>query len=50
MPTASTPLEKRQRVIIAALVLVIVFFIAACTLNGVLPVCHYLFGCDHMMH
>jgi len=50
MPTASTPLEKRQRVIITALVFVIVFFITACTFHDVLPVCHYLFGCDHAMH
>lgn len=50
MPTASTAVERRQRVIMVALTFVIVFFLAACTFHDVLPVCHYLFGCDHAMH
>jgi hypothetical protein len=27
-----------------------VLFLLACTFNGVLPICHYIFGCDHMFH
>jgi hypothetical protein len=26
------------------------FFAAACTFHDVIPICHYLFGCDHGMH
>jgi hypothetical protein len=26
------------------------FFVLACTFHDVIPVCHYLFGCDHGMH
>jgi hypothetical protein len=26
------------------------FFAAACTSHDILPVCHYIFGCDHNMH
>jgi hypothetical protein len=29
---------------------VILFFLAACTFHDVIPVCHWLFGCDHLMH
>jgi len=43
-------MEKHHRVIIFSLVGVIVLFLVACTFHDVLPICHYLFGCDHMMH
>ena len=43
-------MEKNHRVIIFALAGVIVLFLVACTFHDVLPICHYLFGCDHMMH
>lgn len=42
--------EKYHRLIILVLVGVILFFLLACTFNDVLPICHYLFGCDHGMH
>jgi hypothetical protein len=29
---------------------VVVFFAAACTFNDIIPICHYLFGCDHLLH
>ena len=43
-------LEKHHRVIIYSLAFVVVFFATACTLHDVIPVCHYLFGCDHNLH
>jgi hypothetical protein len=48
--TLSATVEKHHQVIIAGLVVVILFFVAACTFHDVLPICHYLFGCDHAMH
>ncbi len=50
MPAMSATIERHHRLIIAGLVVVIVFFVAACTFHDILPVCHYLFGCDHAMH
>jgi hypothetical protein len=28
----------------------VIFFAAACTFHDVIPICHFLFGCDHGMH
>jgi hypothetical protein len=50
MTAMSATIEKHHRKIITALVLVIVFFAAACTFHDLIPICHYLFGCDHAMH
>jgi hypothetical protein len=46
----STTIEKHHQMIIAGLVFVILFFVVACTFHDTIPVCHYLFGCDHAMH
>ena len=43
-------LERHHRPIIFTLAVVVVFFAAACTFHDVIPICHYLFGCDHGMH
>ena len=43
-------IEKHHRLIILVLGLVIVFFLLACTLHDVIPVCHWLFKCDHRLH
>ena len=50
MTAMSVTVEKHHRKIIAGLLFVIVFFAAACTFHDTLPICHYLFGCDHGMH
>lgn len=50
MTAVSATIEKHHQAIISALLLIIVFFVLACALNGTLPICHYLFGCDHAMH
>ena len=47
MPALTAAIEARHRLIIGSLGAVILFFLAACILNGVIPVCHYVFGCDH---
>jgi len=43
-------MEQHHRGIIFSLAFVVVFFAAACTFHDVIPICHYLFGCDHGLH
>jgi hypothetical protein len=50
MATFNAILETHHRLIIFTLAFVVVFFAAACTFHDVIPICHYLFGCDHGMH
>ena len=50
MATVDKLLEQHHRVIILSLASVVIFFAAACTFHDIIPVCHYLFGCDHAMH
>ena len=39
--------EERPKVVAGALMMIIIFFALACALNDLIPVCHYLFRCDH---
>lgn len=50
MTTIDIFMESHHRVIIFSLAFVVVFFAAACTFHDLIPVCHYLFGCDHNLH
>ena len=50
MTTMSATIELHHRLIIAALGGIILFFLAACLFHDVIPICHFLFGCDHAMH
>ena len=50
MGTINQSIEKHHRPIIFSLLFVIVFFAASCTFHDIIPICHYLFGCDHNMH
>lgn len=50
MAAISAIIDTHYRAIIAGLALIIVFFLAACTVHDAIPVCHYLFGCDHAVH
>ena len=43
-------IERHHRPIIAVLSLIIVVFVVSCTFHEVIPICHWLFGCDHSMH
>jgi len=42
--------ERHHKLIIAALASVIVIFLVSCLLHDTIPICHYIFGCDHRMH
>jgi hypothetical protein len=50
MSAFAATLERHHQRIIAGLTLVIVVFLLACTFHDVIPICHYVFGCDHAMH
>ena len=50
MITFSLWMENHHRGIIFSLSFVVIFFAAACTFHDVIPICHYLFGCDHHLH
>jgi hypothetical protein len=50
MNAINQAMEKHHRSIIYSLLFVIVFFAASCTFHDIIPVCHYIFGCDHQMH
>jgi hypothetical protein len=50
MATLSESVEKHHRPIIAVLLLIIVTLAASCMFHDLIPVCHYVFGCDHTMH
>ncbi len=50
MTAIAATVEKYHQLIIISLVSVILLFLFACTFHDVLPICHYIFGCDHMMH
>lgn len=50
MPVIARTIEEHPKLIAAVLAAVILFFATACLLHDIIPVCHYLFGCDHRMH
>jgi hypothetical protein len=50
MTALANSVEKHHRLIILSLMSAIVVFLAACTFHDVLPICHYVFGCDHGFH
>jgi hypothetical protein len=50
MSTIGISMGRHYRPIIFSLVLIIVFFSASCTFHSSIPICHYVFGCDHSLH
>jgi len=50
MHTLNAWIDQYYRSIIFSLAFVVFFFATACTFHNVIPVCHYFFGCDHLMH
>ncbi len=43
-------IDARPRLIAGIFGGVILFFLAACLLHDVIPICHWVFRCDHRMH
>ena len=50
MTALTNSVEKHHKLIILLLMSVFVLFLAACTFHDALPICHYVFGCDHGFH
>jgi hypothetical protein len=50
MTTIAESIEKFHKPIIVSLLSLIVLFLVACALNDLIPICHYVFGCDHAFH
>jgi hypothetical protein len=43
-------IDDHPRMIAGVLGAVILFFLLSCLLHDVIPICHWLFRCDHRMH
>jgi Na+/H+ antiporter NhaD/arsenite permease-like protein len=43
-------IERNPKAVAAVLGAVIVFFLASCLLHDLIPICHWVFRCDHRMH
>jgi hypothetical protein len=50
MTTITESVERHHKPIIISLLSLIVLFLVACAFNDVIPICHYIFGCDHSYH
>jgi hypothetical protein len=50
MAAIAESIERHHKLIITVLALIIVVFVLSCTFHEVIPICHWLFGCDHQMH
>jgi hypothetical protein len=48
--TIAQVVERRHKLIISLLVLVILVMVTSCLFHDIIPICHWLFGCDHQMH
>lgn len=50
MTAIQASIERHHKSIIAVLGGVIVFLAISCLFHDVIPICHFVFGCDHGMH
>jgi len=50
MTSFAQSVESHHKAIIFSLLSLIAVFLIACSLNDILPICHYIFGCDHSFH
>lgn len=50
MAAITATIERHHQLIMVGLAATIIFFLAACTFHDTIPICHYLFGCDHALH
>ena len=50
MTAMAATIDRHYRLIIGVLAGIILFFVIACLFHDVIPICHFLFGCDHAMH
>lgn len=50
MATIAASIEKHHKLIIVGLVLVILFMATSCIFHDTIPICHWIFRCDHRLH
>lgn len=50
MTVLAESLERHHRPIIAVLALIILALVTSCLFHETIPICHWLFACDHGMH
>lgn len=50
MATVSEAVERHHKLIIIVLAAIILLLASSCLFHDVIPICHYVFGCDHGMH
>jgi hypothetical protein len=50
MTAIRASIERHHKPIIAVLGAVIVLLAVSCLFHDIVPICHYVFGCDHGMH
>ena len=50
MSMATQTIDSHPRLIVALMASALVFFAVSCTFNDAIPICHYLFHCDHWFH
>jgi hypothetical protein len=50
MTGMAATIDGHYRLIIGVLAGIILFFVIACLFHDVIPICNFLFGCDHAMH
>jgi hypothetical protein len=43
-------IERHHQPVMLALFAIVLFFATACVLHDLIPVCHWIFQCDHRMH
>lgn len=50
MPAIAATIERHHKGIIFTLGIVVLAMAASCTFHDLIPVCHWVFGCDHGLH
>ena len=50
MGAFAASIERHHKLIITVLSLILVVMVLSCTFHELIPICHWVFGCDHQMH
>ena len=50
MNALNESVERHHRPIIYTLLFVVLFMATSCVFNDAIPICHWIFGCDHAFH
>lgn len=50
MTTIAESVDRYYKPIILSLMALILVILVSCAFNDAIPICHYVFGCDHGFH